>query len=141
VDEVGQEVGRWILPYHDADVLHKVDYIPQETLFWRRELWQRIGARFDSDLQFAMDWDLILRFIHANAEFQYVPGLFGVFRIHQKQKTQASFFVDGTKEMNLIRGRYVNKAIGFYKGYFKHLLYLREHRRADKNFALGSGAR
>ena len=60
-------------------------------MFWRRRMWDRVGASFDANLQFAMDWDLIFRFLDAGAVFHYVPELFGVFSAHGNQKSQASF--------------------------------------------------
>ena len=39
INNVDKEIGRWILPGHDDKVLSIVDYIPQETLFWRRRIW------------------------------------------------------------------------------------------------------
>ena len=46
IDEQDREIGRWVLPPHDADVLRWADYVPQETLilFWRRRLWERTGG-------------------------------------------------------------------------------------------------
>src|SRR5207244_4015693 len=35
IDESDAEVGRWVLPPHEDEVLRWVDYVPQETLFWR----------------------------------------------------------------------------------------------------------
>src|SRR4029078_7430687 len=34
INAVGEEVGRWVMPRHDAAALEWNDYIPQETLFW-----------------------------------------------------------------------------------------------------------
>jgi hypothetical protein len=52
----------WVLPPHDNDVLSWADYVPQETLFWRRRIWDKIGGAFDESFDFALDWDLLLRF-------------------------------------------------------------------------------
>jgi glycosyltransferase involved in cell wall biosynthesis len=60
IDEEDREIGRWILPPHDPEALRWADYLPQETMFWRRRVWERAGP-FDESLQFAMDWDFILR--------------------------------------------------------------------------------
>ena len=48
IDETDREIGRWILPKHDPVVLTWVDWIPQETLFWRRDAWRKIGAGLDT---------------------------------------------------------------------------------------------
>ncbi len=57
IDENGREIGRWILPPHDEEVIRWADYVPQETLFWRRRLWKFIGEALDEDFQFALDWE------------------------------------------------------------------------------------
>ncbi|GAK54284.1 glycosyltransferas involved in cell wall bioproteinsis [Candidatus Moduliflexus flocculans] len=44
IDEQDQEIGRWILPPHDDEMLRWADYIPQETLFWRRRIWEKSGG-------------------------------------------------------------------------------------------------
>src|SRR5262249_31682147 len=47
IDEDDREIGRWVLPPHDDGALAWADYVPQETLFWRRGLWERVGGSFD----------------------------------------------------------------------------------------------
>ena len=85
VDDNGQEVGRWILPPHDAEVIKYYDWVPQETLFWRSALYQAVGG-IDRAFQFAMDWDLVLRFINAGARFQRVPYSLGAFAFMTSRK-------------------------------------------------------
>lgn len=131
IDERGREVGRWILPGHDADVLRFIDYIPQETMFWRRRIWDRVGGKFDVNLQFAMDWDLLLRFLDAGAVFHHAPALFGVFRVHGSQKSQANFLSRGVKEMATLRSRHCDKKLSRFQRLRLHALYLYRHMRAD----------
>ena len=87
INEHDQEVGRWILPPHCAEALIWNNYIPQETLFWRRRIWDKVGGRFDETLHSALDWDLWLRFHRAGARFHHLPRFLGAFRIHPLQKT------------------------------------------------------
>ncbi len=87
IDEEDREIGRWILPRHDRRVIRWSDYIPQETMFWRRRIWEAAGGRLDESFQFAMDWDLILRFDDAGAVFRRVPAFLAAFRHHAGQKT------------------------------------------------------
>ena len=56
IDENDQEIGRWLMPPHDDRVLDWIDYVPQETLFWRKRAWDRAGG-IDPTFQFALDWD------------------------------------------------------------------------------------
>ena len=44
IDDDDRDIGRWILPGHDQALLAWVDYVPQETLFWRRRVWTRSAA-------------------------------------------------------------------------------------------------
>jgi len=109
IDEKDMEIGRWILPGHDSDVLSWVDYIPQETMFWRRSLWNKVGGKIDESFKFAMDWDLLLRFREADANVAHIPRFLGAFRIHEQQKTSAVINEIGHHEMNRIRERCLGK--------------------------------
>jgi glycosyltransferase involved in cell wall biosynthesis len=97
VDESGNEVGRWILPRHDEKVIRRFDYVPQETLFWRRSVYEAVGG-VNTGLHFAIDWDLLLRFIAAGARFSRVPYFLACFRIHAKQKTHSLIDTVGERE-------------------------------------------
>ena len=88
IDSRGREIGRWILPRHNRKALRWVDYVPQETLFWRERAWNEVGG-LDPDFQFAMDWDLLLRFQDKGHRIVRLPYFLGCFRFHSKQKTQA----------------------------------------------------
>ena len=105
IDEYDQEIGRWVMPPHDDDVLSWADYIPQETMFWRRSIWEKAGGRIDTDFKFAMDWDLILRFREAGARIVRLPRFMGAFRIHPHQKTSAEISNQGEIEMGMLRQR------------------------------------
>ena len=80
IDEADRDVGRWIMPRHDAATLEWIDYVPQETLFWRKKVWDRAGG-IDRSFQFALDWDLLLRFQKAGARMVRLPYFLGAFRI------------------------------------------------------------
>ncbi len=58
IDEQGSEVGRWVTPRPACDDLRLFDFVPQETLFWRRRIWDRVGG-IDASFKFALDWDLL----------------------------------------------------------------------------------
>lgn len=105
VDKNDKEIGRWILPGHDDDVLSWADYVPQETMFWRRNIWDKAGSQIDESFRFAMDWDLLVRFREAGAKFAHIRHFLGAFRIHEQQKTSAVINEIGQQEMDRIRGR------------------------------------
>lgn len=132
VDEAGREVGRWVLPGHAPEVVRFIDYIPQESLFWRRRIWEKAGGRLDASLQFALDWDLILRFMEAGAVFRHLPALFGVFRTHGEQKTRAQFAATGAREMAEVRSRYGSARAGALERARLHWQFLSRHREADR---------
>jgi glycosyltransferase involved in cell wall biosynthesis len=110
IDEEDREIGRWILPPHSDRVLSWADFIPQETLFWRRGLWRRTGGEIDDSFKFAMDWDLILRFRGAGARFVRLPFFLGLFRVHSGQKTVTEIRGDGFSEMQALRTRCLGEA-------------------------------
>ena len=97
------DIGVWILPGHNSEILSWVDYVPQETLFWRRRLWDKIGSHIDESFKFAMDWDLLVRFRDAGGKFGHLPNLISAFRIHDGQKTSALISTTGYQEMDRIR--------------------------------------
>jgi hypothetical protein len=105
IDEGDGEVGRWLLPAHDGEVLSYADFVPQETLFWRRRIWEKAGGRIDESFRFAMDWDLLLRFRDAGARFARMPRFLGAFRVHPQQKTSAGISDVGFAEMDRLRQR------------------------------------
>lgn len=88
VDAQSREIGRWILPRHYAESTKHFDYIPQETMFWRRRAAEKAGG-IDPDFHFAMDWDFILRLQSHGATFRRLPYFLACFRAHETQKSQA----------------------------------------------------
>ena len=90
---------------HSDEVLSWADYVPQETLFWRRRIWDKAGGRIDETFRFAMDWDLLVRFRDAGAKFAHIRRFIGAFRVHEAQKTSAVINEVGHREMNRIRER------------------------------------
>lgn len=137
INENDDEIGRWILPPHQNEILKWADYVPQETLFWRRSIWEKTGGKIDESFQFAMDWDLLLRFLDASANFVRLPRFLGAFRAHVNQKSSTEISVIGQKEMNFIRKRYHKKDIHM-KDIKKHIApYLRYHTLLHKLYRLG----
>ncbi|MDI1248212.1 MAG: glycosyltransferase family 2 protein [Lacunisphaera sp.] len=104
VDEESREIARWFLPTHDAGVLRLNDFVPQETLFWRRRVWDRAGG-LDPAYNFAMDWDLLLRLDAAGARIVRVPYFLACFRAHAAQKTAAFMHSSGQDEITRLRER------------------------------------
>jgi glycosyltransferase involved in cell wall biosynthesis len=104
INEESKEIARWFLPKHDPTVLRLNDFVPQETMFWRRRIWDRVGG-IDTSFKFAMDWDLLLRFQAAGAKIVRVPRFLACFRIHATQKTSAQMHSVGQDEITRLRER------------------------------------
>jgi GT2 family glycosyltransferase len=104
IQEQDQQIGRWVLPQHDAEFNRCVDYLPQETMFWRRSAFEKAGG-IDTSFRFAVDWDLILRLQNSGAVFQRLPYFLGAFRVHEAQKSQAEIDSIGAEECLRLRAR------------------------------------
>ncbi len=136
IDENDKEIGRWILPKHNNEVLSWTDYIPQETLFWRRSIWDKAGGKIDETFRFAMDWDLLVRFRDAGARFGHIDQFLGAFRIHSSQKTSCEINEVGHQEMDRIRMRVLG-SVPDNKTIHKAILpYLIKHIATDMNYRI-----
>jgi glycosyltransferase involved in cell wall biosynthesis len=127
IDPDDREVGRWVLPFHDNEVLAWNDYVPQETLFWRRRVWERIGGALDESFHFAMDWDLLLRLRDAGARFVRVPRYLAAFRVHPQQKTSSRMIDLGSVEIARLRLRSLGRTVTEEEVQRKVRPYLRRH--------------
>lgn len=105
IDEEDRQVGVWIVPPHEDWPLELADYVPQETMFWRRSLWEAAGGRVDPRYQYAVDWELLLRFKDAGARMVRLPYVMGAFRLHADQKTSTHLHVAATDTDRLLAGR------------------------------------
>lgn len=108
IDDDDREVGRWIMPRHNPATLEWIDYVPQETLFWRKRAWDLVGG-IDPSFQFALDWDLLARFQQAGCRMVRVPYFLGAFRVHPEQKTSQAIHTTGADEMRRVRTRFRTK--------------------------------
>jgi glycosyltransferase involved in cell wall biosynthesis len=138
IDADDKQVGVWILPGHDDKMLTLADYVPQETLFWRRRIWEATGGCVDASLNYALDWDLLLRFREAGANIARVPRFLGAFRIHDEQKTTALHPV-GESETDMLRLRVhgrvlpIEEVLHRLRPYFlRHIVVHTRHRLVDR---------
>ena len=89
VDEQGQVLGPF--PARQTDLRHMLRgsvHIPQQSTFFRGELWQKVGP-LDPEFYFAMDYDLWIR-LAKHGELLYTAQRWANFRLHQAGKTQHS---------------------------------------------------
>lgn len=59
--------------------------LQQESVFWRRSLWERAGARLATDYRYAADYELWLRFFD-QAELHQVETVLAGFRYHEERR-------------------------------------------------------
>jgi len=77
-----------VLPADDVDKLffykkkhidnHK--YIQQESTYWRRSLWDKVGAHISTDYKYAGDFELWIRFFQ-HAKLYNIDAFTGAFRL------------------------------------------------------------
>ncbi|MBK9925620.1 MAG: glycosyltransferase [Anaerolineales bacterium] len=89
INEQGNVIGQFNSAQTDYHLLRQgYVHIPQQTMFFRKELWEQVGP-LDPSFYFAMDYDLWTR-IAARSEIKYVPQTWANFRLHTSGKTIAA---------------------------------------------------
>ncbi|HLO33101.1 MAG TPA: glycosyltransferase family 2 protein [Anaerolineales bacterium] len=89
INEHGDVIGKFKSTQTNYRLLRRgYTHIPQQTMFFRADLWKQIGP-LDPSFYFAMDYDLWTR-IAACTEIRYVPQLWANFRLHTSGKTIAA---------------------------------------------------
>jgi len=97
-------------PPHDDEAIEYTDFIPQETMFWRRRAWDAVGGQFDESFRFALDWDIILRFRQAGLRFARLARLpQAAFRISAAQETNSWWLPVGRREVD----RLLDRVLGY----------------------------
>jgi glycosyltransferase involved in cell wall biosynthesis len=122
IDADDREIGRQVLPPHDARALNWFDSVPQESLFFRRTAWEKVGG-LDANFRFALDWDFLVRLQLAGCRIARLPFFLGCFRIHDHQKTLTLIKTVGEEEMTVIRRRTLGAEFShekLQKIYMKH---------------------
>ena len=90
INEEGRVIGKFPAAQTDLARLRRgYVHIPQQTMFFRADLWKQVGP-LDPSFFFAMDFDLWTR-LAARAELKYLAGqTWANFRIHTSGKTIAA---------------------------------------------------
>jgi glycosyltransferase involved in cell wall biosynthesis len=90
INENGNVIGKFGAAQTDYRRLREgYVHIPQQTMFFRAELWQQVGP-LDPSFYFAMDYDLWTR-IAAKSPIQYLAGqTWANFRMHSSGKSVAA---------------------------------------------------
>jgi glycosyltransferase involved in cell wall biosynthesis len=87
MDRAGSLTGRFphTRPFDFPRLLYFSDYILQQTVFFRKSVFQRIGP-LDEDLHYVMDWDILIR-IAKRFELGYIPEYMACLREYPEAKS------------------------------------------------------
>jgi len=82
----GEPLGLFSAPEPNVRrLIHRAEFIPQQTAFWRREVIERVGL-LDEGLQYALDHDFFIRVAQA-FPLARIPQPLACFRLHSVSKT------------------------------------------------------
>jgi glycosyltransferase involved in cell wall biosynthesis len=67
-------------------LIYENRFVPQQAMFWRRTLYDRVGG-INPELRFAMDYELVVKFLLAGARVVKIPRVLARYRFHQDAKS------------------------------------------------------
>lgn len=101
------EKGRTIL-VHDLKRWSKFNYytgdyewIQQESVFWKRSLWESVNCKLNTKLNFAADFELWMRFFR-HEKMYVVEALLGGFRLRSKNQISLDYLKDYIDEVESV---------------------------------------
>ena len=97
------------------------NYIPQPSMFWRRELYQKVGG-LNRRFNLAMDADLWDRFAQVTS-IAHIPQYLSCMRFYPEQKTR-SMRSEGAREDDEIRARSALAKYPSAQSWLRHLARL-----------------
>lgn len=106
-----------------SQFLEPKKYIQQESTFWRKALWEKIGSYLDTTYKYAGDFDLWIRF-NRHSQVFITEALIGGFRIRKNQLTQL-FMSEYNKECQNILQKEKNLFTFYEKNILKELQVLK----------------
>jgi glycosyltransferase involved in cell wall biosynthesis len=80
----------WIRDIPSVHYLTKYCCVAQETTFWRRSVWEELGA-LDESMHFALDYEYWLRMLQAGHQFKLLPHYIGAFRDYDENKSSTLY--------------------------------------------------
>jgi glycosyltransferase involved in cell wall biosynthesis len=113
IDRKGNVVGINRCPTHDQNMFKKNFTIPQETAFFRREIFEAVG-RLDESLHFAMDFDLWCR-VAKVTRMHHAPAFMGYFREHAAAKSVAFHDI-----LDSVSDKYQEEHARVFRNHFNH---------------------
>jgi len=100
IDSKGNVVGINQAPAYKKNMFKRNFTLPQETVFFRKEIFERVGG-LDESLHFSMDFDLWCKMSKVTHMF-HIPAVMGYFREHDTAK---SVVVHQSKRSDSLRYR------------------------------------
>jgi len=117
------------------------NWLQQESIFWRRDLWEAVGGQLNTNLKYACDFELWLRFFQ-NTSLSYVNTILAGFRTHENQRGSIAIDSYRAEAAEAFRGfwrsfgykdhscanfiRFTNgKAGRLFRAYLKHLGFIK----------------
>jgi len=85
IDHKGNVVGINKCPSHDINMFRRNFTLPQETVFFRREVFEKVGG-INESLKFSMDFDLWCKMGQVTKMY-HIPAFTGYFREHEAAKS------------------------------------------------------
>ncbi|MFH1369906.1 MAG: glycosyltransferase family 2 protein [Planctomycetota bacterium] len=85
IDERGNFLSLTRAPSYNARIFRHHLAIPQETTFFRSELWSQVDG-VEEELKFCMDYDLFVK-LSKITQFYHIPFVLGAYRKHPLSKT------------------------------------------------------
>jgi len=71
-------------------LLHRYAWIQQESVFWRRSLWEKAGGYINEDYKFMVDGELWTRFF-LHAELYSVDSIISSYRVHSNNRAKINY--------------------------------------------------
>ena len=95
-------------PYRPFDnaLNHKTNVIPQECTFWIRKIYEASGGFVNAEYNFAMDYEMWLRFAAHGAKIESIDKVFGLFRVQENQKSLTIWRQTGLPEIAKLQEKY-----------------------------------
>ncbi len=103
IDEAGRPLSKRVFPQPTAEVLTRRSLIPQDAVYWRKSVMDRIGL-LDPALHFRLDMDYWVRMVEHGFVPRLIPAFLSAFRVQPQQKTQVMTDV-GDRELKSILAR------------------------------------
>jgi glycosyltransferase involved in cell wall biosynthesis len=142
IDAAGNRIGRCahVEPvFSRRRLLHYSDFVVQPAAFFRRGAFDAVGG-LDPSLNWAMDYDLWLKFAAANYKVAYLPRVLAHYRWLGDSKSAAGGWAR-LKEVEVVAKRHGARRTPAYFRLERVNLHLTEGRQALRHRDLGSTVR